>query len=293
MVKNASKKNFAWNDKFLQFMDYYGVNPKACKVRHAWTKGKVENPFYYLEQHFIKGNEFESLTDFNAKLLQFTEDWHMKKHQGINGIPAEIYLTEKEYLSPLPETFFVGTQEIFRKASNDSMVSFEGNKYSIPSFYAFKHVWIKKSLGDKILIYSQKGRQIAQHNIPKTKNNTIIINEHYEALQKTTTENNISCKERFLKHFPDYEEYIEILASTKRLNWKTHVNKILNLLDYYDLDLIEKSLQSCKDKNVYNYDYIHAFVAQNYDIEIIDYQQLELFNNNNVKVNLEQYEEVM
>jgi len=25
MVKNASKKDFAWNDKFLQFMDYYGV----------------------------------------------------------------------------------------------------------------------------------------------------------------------------------------------------------------------------------------------------------------------------
>jgi len=173
------------------------------------------------------------------------------------------------------------------------MISFEGNKYSVPSFYAFQNVWIKKSLGDKILIYSQKGKEIARHSIPATKNNTIIKEKHYEALKQTTTENNISTKDRFLKYFPDYEDFIEILASTKRLNWKTHISKILNLLDHYDKKIIEKSLKSSREKNVYSYDYIHAFVVKNYDIETIDYQQLELFNINHVTVNLNHYEDII
>ncbi len=292
MVDNANRNNFEWNDKFLQFMDYYGVAPKACKVRHAWTKGKVENPFYYLEQHFIKGNEFASLDEFNAELLEFTEKWHGRLHRGMNAAPIENYNLEKEYLKPLPATPFVGNHEVFRKATNDSLISFEGNKYSISSYYAFKNVWIRKSLGDKLKIFSQKGVLIATHSIPKNKGNTIIKKEHYKALNKTTPEYNKYSKEKFLEDFPGQELYLENLASAKRLSWKNHINKILRLKEKYNKQVIEEALISSRGKNIYSYDYIHAFITNHYDIENSDYAQPELFNSNIISVNLNQYEEV-
>ena len=48
---------------FLEFCGHY-IKPVACKVKRPKTKGKVERPFYPLEQHFIKGREFESFEEF-------------------------------------------------------------------------------------------------------------------------------------------------------------------------------------------------------------------------------------
>ena len=49
---------------FLEFCGHYRIKPVACKVKRPKTKGKVERPFYSLEQHFIKGREFESFEEF-------------------------------------------------------------------------------------------------------------------------------------------------------------------------------------------------------------------------------------
>jgi transposase len=49
-----------WNPKFLEFVCYYGIQPKACLPGRPETKGKVENPFFYLQEHFIKGGKFNS-----------------------------------------------------------------------------------------------------------------------------------------------------------------------------------------------------------------------------------------
>jgi transposase len=293
MVKNASRKDFRWNDQFLKFMDYYGVNPKACKVKHSWTKGKVENPFRYLEEQFIKGNDFTSLDDFNEKLSKFVYEWNRKHHQGINRIPYEMYLKEKEYLKPLPKTRFIGVKEIFRKVYNDCLMSFEGNKYSVPNKYAFKHVWIKKHLGDRLLIYSQKGFLIAKHAIPQGKKHIITNPEHYKSLIQTTPESNNNAQERFLEYFPQDEIFIEKISASKRHYWKNHIKKIIDLKKYYSIYNLRLAITSCITHNVFSYDYVYAFLTAKCDIQHnIKDEQLYLFNNDEVKRDLLYYEEV-
>lgn len=46
------------NETFLKLAGLYRFEPKPCKLYWPRTKGKVERPFYYIEQHFIKGGEF-------------------------------------------------------------------------------------------------------------------------------------------------------------------------------------------------------------------------------------------
>src|SRR5659263_648739 len=48
----AKKKE--WNPRYLQFASHYGFQPSRSEVRHPWSKGKVENPFSYLENHFME-----------------------------------------------------------------------------------------------------------------------------------------------------------------------------------------------------------------------------------------------
>jgi transposase len=59
-VDNPSKHNFKWNQRYLAFCGHNGIEPTRSLPRHPWSKGKEENPFCYLEEHFIKGNQFSS-----------------------------------------------------------------------------------------------------------------------------------------------------------------------------------------------------------------------------------------
>ena len=54
-VVDARPDHFQWNRQFLELCGHYRVQPRACKVRRARTKGKIERPFFFLEQQFKIG----------------------------------------------------------------------------------------------------------------------------------------------------------------------------------------------------------------------------------------------
>ena len=66
-------------------------------------------------------------------------------------------------LTPLPARPFVGTNEEMRKVSWDCLISFGGSRYSVPSEYAAKRVWVRPSQGIGFVVRSQKGLEIARH----------------------------------------------------------------------------------------------------------------------------------
>jgi transposase len=60
-----------FNPRFLELCGHYRVQPIAARVRHARTKGKVERPFFYLEQHIIKERSFRDFGHFCQELARF------------------------------------------------------------------------------------------------------------------------------------------------------------------------------------------------------------------------------
>jgi len=114
MVTKRLGPTVRWNPKFLEFVSFYGIIPKACLPAKPRTKGKVENPFFYLEQHFIKGTGFLSFEDFSRKLSEFNREVNSRIHQGTGKVPLELFLAaEKANLKPLPEKRFIGSTQGF------------------------------------------------------------------------------------------------------------------------------------------------------------------------------------
>ena len=105
---------------------------------------------------------------------------------------------------------------------------------------------------------------------------------------------------KFINLFPEYQLFVEKLHAQKRINFKYHLGKIISLADIYSLEDIKKALDSSLKYNVYNYDYIFAYLTNNCDIEYKNYDNLYLFNNNfideinkkNIKRNLEEYDKI-
>ena len=152
-VLDAHPARFRWNPQFLELCGHYRLAPRACQVGRPQTKGKVERPFFYLEQHFVKGNAFRDLTHFSEALAAFErEDMDVRVHATTRERPLDRFEAERPHLTPLPERRFVGSRAETRKVSWDCLVAFRGSRYSVPAAYAGKLVWLLVSRGERLVV---------------------------------------------------------------------------------------------------------------------------------------------
>ncbi|MGZ8926780.1 MAG: IS21 family transposase [Nitrososphaeraceae archaeon] len=257
----AKKKE--WNPRYLQFASHYGFQPSRSEFRSPWSKGKVENPFSYLENHFIADNKFESFEDFSMKLLDFEKQVNHRIHTTTKKTPVELFNVEVEQLSPLPNHRFIGISEELRKVSSDCLISVDGNRYSVPHIFAGREVWIRISQGRYLEIYSQSNKLIAKYTLEKTDKGKIFINkEHFQGYR--------GCKgtwdflsQQFLKIAPAQEDFINKLKAQKRINPSRHLTIIIEAAKHFSKKDIENVIQLCNKYNVYRSDLFVDLLYQN------------------------------
>ena len=129
----ASESRF--NQKFLDFAEYYGIVIRLCYPYRPETKGKIENTIKYLRYNFFNGRTFADLNNTN---MQCTE-WLNRVNSQIHGTTHEILAErlKKETLNPLSSVpVYMTRKEESRKISRDCYISYKGNRYSVPWKYA-------------------------------------------------------------------------------------------------------------------------------------------------------------
>jgi len=154
----------------------------------ACAKGKVERPFFYLEQQFIKGTAFKSLAHFLDELAIFErDDLDVRVHETTQQPPLERFALEQPRLTPLPERRFVGSTTETRKVSWDCLVSYKSNRYSVPSTYAGKMVWLLLSHGTHLLVLSSRRELLVEHELRTGHGEIVMLPEHYAPLRRRGT----------------------------------------------------------------------------------------------------------
>lgn len=292
-VINASRDNFKWNPRYLNLCGHYGFQPSRSLPKHPWSKGKVERPFDYLEEQFIKGNAFDSYEDFYSQLKIFQEEVNSKVHHTTKRKPKEMYIEELTKLAPLPDMRFVDIKEEVRKVTSDCLVAFQGNRYSVPHFFAAKEVWLKVSQGSRLLIYSSQNKLIAEHDLSFQKGGVFTKLEHYK-----NHENDYGNWERlsktFLDIFPDLKWFLEKLKAQKRINPRYHLKQIVELSKYYEKADLRKAFEVCDNYNIYSYTFISAYLQNHSKVEVIppspiDSKVLQKINSISIKRDLNEY----
>lgn len=253
MVCYHRGEDIVFNENFLEFCGTYRIEPKPCPCYWPRLKGKVENPFRYIEEHFVKGNEFKNLEDLNKKFKDFLERWCSQVHQGIQRIPGEVFKEEKPLLTSLPRQPFFSSQRVFRKVSWDCLISVEGVRYSVPHRYAGKQVCIAPYLGEKLRIFNLANELIGTHVISTSKGRTVINPSHYEGLRPTLPKSAPCIREDFLRTFGKHgkEFYLRLVREYSH-NASRWAKMVLSLRSYYRLEDIEEAMRvslsfgSCK-----------------------------------------------
>lgn len=270
VVHNDMKKDEPpqLNANAMLLAAHLGTELNPCNCYRARTKGKVEKPFQYIEQQFIKGNSFNSMQEINEQGKAFIDEWNNKIHGTTKKVPALDFIHEKESLLPLPKNKFFHTSLESRKVSNDSFVHFKASKYSVPVQYVEHTVKVRLVYGYKVEIYTINNELIVCHEVAKEKGMVKTIAEHYKDIAPSTAKSIPELKRVFTQKFSCGQEFIE--KSYNALQQPMyHIRKILELSDSCPEEILNTILMYCMDQNQFEVNKIKQVIKESYTTSIV------------------------
>ena len=200
----ASESRF--NQKFMDFAEYYGIVIRLCYPYRPETKGKIENTIKYLRYNFRVSRSFESLSDINVQCGEWLNRVNSQIHGTTHEIPVERLKKESlNQLSSVPT--YMTRKEESRKISRDCYVSYKGNRYSVPWKYAGRECRIIEE--SSIIKLEIDSGIVADHAILTGTGRTSRSKDHFEGLLKAIREENSAVYSRAVET-RDLKRYEEV-----------------------------------------------------------------------------------
>jgi transposase len=238
-----------YQDDFLAFLGAYGLNPDPCRPYRARTKGKVENPFFYFQEHFLRGLEVEHLGQLEERLVLFMAQYNARLHSTTGQAPVQLW--PQENLRPLLADVPLSFRKESRKASWDGYVHVDSNRYPVPLALAGKKVWIERVLGRWLDILDADLKPLERYELLRQQKVTLPHPEHAD-LAKEFLERKEQRRSRakviFHNTFPALApDFIHLAEQCYTLNASYHLDKILDLLSVYDHQAVATALRTALD----------------------------------------------
>ena len=140
---NSRIGNVKLNTKFVQYSKDVGFNPITCRIFRPQTKGKVESLAKLVDRLQVYNHEFETYEELEKIVKMFMNEINNEISQGTNMKPIERLKKETKYLLTLPNQDILNaytTSPKEYKVSKESMITYKGKKYSVPTHLIGKSV---------------------------------------------------------------------------------------------------------------------------------------------------------
>ena len=134
-----------FNEKFITFCKDACFEPKACVAYRPCTKGKVETLAGLANRLKVYSGDIENFNDIKNIVQKLNTELNNEVCQGTEKKQINLYKKEKEYLSNVNLNSLTGyfVKAEYRKVSKESLITYEGKKYSVPTKYIGKTVEIE------------------------------------------------------------------------------------------------------------------------------------------------------
>lgn len=261
-----------YNPRALLVAKHLGTELNACNCYWPRTKGKIEAPFKYIEEQFIKGNKFQSMEQLNREGKKFVNEWCNEMHSTTKRVPNDFYENEeRKVLLPLPlEHLFFDDKKQKRKISCDSYIRVDTNKYSLPTKYAGMEVTYRILYGFRILVYLTNGQHIYTLEAVDGKHEEVKEEKHFDEI-RTVSKSIPQIKRDFTDTFTNGSKYLEV-AGKHLQQVSHHAREILKLLDMFAIEDLDKILAYAIEQQIYTAKEIRNLIKEK-GFEIIHFDQ--------------------
>ena len=230
-----------WHPRFLDFARHYGFQPFACAVRDADRKGKKEKSFRLLWDDFLKGCRFDSLEDLNQRVAVWLDQTPQVGNQRVHGttrlVPNLAWLSERQFLIQLPDKRFPVFEQSIRIVDQDSTLSVDGTRFSVPATLACRSVAVHLFAEHFEILDSHHRVLFSRRYAAEADKGKLIIDPtHYASLPRRHSPETKRLDQVFLTRFPSLEPFIRGLQLRMKSLAPVHIRALLRLLDAYGED---------------------------------------------------------
>lgn len=250
-----------FNPRYLDFASHHGFEIRACGVRQAHEKGRVENAVKFIKQNFLRGLELPPWAALNPAARHWLETIaNVRVHGQTHKTPLELFQEEKPRLKPLSVLPYDVATVRTLPVNSRFRVIFETNRYSAPAHLAGATV-VAKIYPDRLAFYHQD-QCVAEPVRSYERHRDFEHPDHARPLlEQRLKARDQHLLHRFLNLCPQAPDYYEQLQQ-RRLNGRHHVQKILALLEIYGTEKLIRALQDAHEYKAYSCEYIANLLEQ-------------------------------
>lgn len=230
---------------YKRFADHYNCLLAPCRVYQPQEKGKVESGIKYVKNNFFAGREFNSYTEMESQLKQWSNTANNRIHGTTKIKPTELFAdTEGAALKALPQEEFNMIDWQVRKISKDCHIHLYNNYYSVPSKYVGENVEVAVS-AKCIKVYANN-QLLATHVREHGKGVFITNISHYPQSSKYSPgfkEYDDKCAENLKSIGINCELMLAFLQEKQKQSWQRMSRGIVSLRKIYSDTEIDQACE--------------------------------------------------
>ena len=249
-----------FHPRFLAFARESSFLPRACHVRAAWEKGKIERSIAYLRQSFCPLRSFTDLADVNRQVHHWLQEVaDQRRHRETNQTPQQRFQPETLRAVPaIPPDYRDVAQALVHK---DLRLCYDGNRYGVPPRYIGRHLTLKAD-STSVTIYDQH-QEIVSYSCCWQRGQT-LGGERFqkELFAQLAAAQRSAAQQRLVALLgPACELYLRRLADTDR-SLTRQVRELLALVREYGPVAVAAALSKAHAAGAFGADYIANLLRQ-------------------------------
>ena len=251
VVLESHRDGVIFHPLFEQLVQHYGFRAVPLAPGYKEGKGKVENPFGYVENNFLGGRTFHDLDDLNGQAARWLEQtaW-VRIHRTTQEQPVARLAQERGALLPLPDKRFDAALVLPRQVGDDFCIPWETNRYSVPPHYA-GHTAIVRALEGRIEIEVAQ-QVVATHVLRTTRHQRHVAPEHEAEFRKTSTSRHVLA-EQFRRLGAGADAFAAGLVEARGGAAGYHMSQILKLADRIGVGRVAEAMRHATRYGAFDY----------------------------------------
>jgi transposase len=234
-------------------------------------KGKVENPFRFVEGNFLLENRrtgFRSLDDLNAKAAAWLRDTaRPRKHGTTQERPIDRLDVERPKLKPMPAKRFEAAQVEERIVGDDFCVPWETNRYSVSPRHSGKRAKVRVLDGRMEVLIGEE-EVVTVHTLRETRHKRYILPEHEAEFREQSTSRH-ALSEQFLRLGPAARDFQDGLIAEHRGAAGYHMSRILSLAQRVGGPRVAEALRHAARYGAFDFNAVARIVEGKTDAPIV------------------------
>ncbi len=251
------------NRHFVAFRSHYLFDAVFCTPGEGHEKGGVENGIGYTQRNLFSPLPVaRDYADLNVQLLAACQANDERRVAGQEGTIRQAWEVERGHLKPLPNYRYPCCATVELTLDGYGLITFEGNRYSVPVEKARKLLTVKAFPYSVNIINSQSHETIASHPRSYGKGQEVIDPVHFLPLleQRAGAFDHSRAMRRLRADLPPiFEELLARLQRDEGQGVREFV-RILRLLESHSTHALAAVVKTALDLGAVNRDAIELIL---------------------------------